>query len=138
MLRETLLRVATFVRYQAALGAAPETTERKRLGELSQYYADMFGWSELTLEVARVVRSLPAAQQAGLCILCQNYGEAGALAEIGRFLALPPAISGHNSYYLWGPDHCGDLLVVVGGSAGRNQTLCAELRRIVQRLLGRH
>lgn len=124
-----LLPVGTFVRYQAALGLAPTTTERWRLAELPQHYADMFGWPQLTLEVARAVHALPE-QQAGLCVLCPNYGDAGALEELGRRFALPPAVSGHNNYFLWGPDQCGgDLLVILGGSDGEHRTLCTDLRR---------
>ena len=31
-----------------------------------------------------------------------NYGEAAAIDVFGRGLGLPPAVSGHNNYYLWG------------------------------------
>jgi hypothetical protein len=35
----------------------------------------------------------------------------------GRRLGLPPAISGHNNYYLWGPrGHDGSVIITIGGS----------------------
>jgi hypothetical protein len=34
--------------------------------------------------------------------LVDNYGEAAALDIYGAPYALPPALSGHNQYYLWG------------------------------------
>ena len=35
----------------------------------------------------------------------------------GRPLGLPPAISGHNNYYLWGPrGHDGSVIIIIGGS----------------------
>jgi hypothetical protein len=35
----------------------------------------------------------------------------------GRRLGLPPAISGHNNYYIWGPrGHDGSVVIIIGGS----------------------
>jgi 4-amino-4-deoxy-L-arabinose transferase-like glycosyltransferase len=125
-----LLAPAAFIRYQAALGLAPSTTERKRLAELPQHYADMFGWPEMTAEVARVFRSLPPPQQARACVYGQNYGEAGAIEQLGRRLCLPPAIAGHNSYFLWGPGRCdGSVLIILGGSLPGHRAMCSELRQ---------
>jgi hypothetical protein len=45
----------------------------------------------------------------------QNYGEAGAVEVLGKPYGLPRAISGHNSYFLWGPGDCrGNPLLVIG------------------------
>ncbi|HVR09543.1 MAG TPA: glycosyltransferase family 39 protein, partial [Thermoanaerobaculia bacterium] len=124
-----LLPPAAFVRYQAALGVKPGTTERQQLGELPQHYADMFGWPEMTAEVARVYRALPPPQQSRACVFGRNYGEAGAIEQLGRRLCLPPAISGHNSYFLWGPGRCdGSVLILLGGSPAGHRAMCAELR----------
>jgi hypothetical protein len=55
------------------------------------------------------VRLLPALSEAALVLLTgllargQNYGQAGAIDHYGPALGLPKAISGHLSYYLWGP-----------------------------------
>ncbi|HET8733655.1 MAG TPA: hypothetical protein VFM45_07790, partial [Anaeromyxobacteraceae bacterium] len=47
----------------------------------------------------------------------RNYGEAAAIDVFGRALGLPPAISGHNEYFLWGPrGHDGSVVIVIGGS----------------------
>jgi hypothetical protein len=44
-----------------------------------------------------------------------NYGEAGALQLYGSTYHLPPVISGHNNYFLWGPGSCsGTVLITVG------------------------
>jgi hypothetical protein len=125
-----VLSVPAFLRYQAALGVRPAPIERQELGDLPQSYADMMGWPQMAVQVAAVVRGLPAADQARACIVARNYGEAGALEELGRPLLLPPVISGHNSYYLWGPDGCdGSVLVRLGGAAPALGAECAELRR---------
>jgi hypothetical protein len=46
----------------------------------------------------------------------RNYGEAGAIEFLGREEGLPRAISGHNSFYLWGPGDVRptDTVIVVG------------------------
>ena len=63
----------------------------------------------------------PAAEErAGACVFGQNYGQAGAIEYFGPPLGLPPAVSGHNSYWLWGPGSCTrELVVVIGGGRER-------------------
>ena len=111
-----ILPVETFVKYAAALGQKPGTEERHAVSRLPQFYADMHGWREMAEAVAGVVRTLPASDRAKACVFGQNYGEAGAVEYFARDLDLPPAISAHNSYWLWGPGACtGEVLVVIGG-----------------------
>jgi hypothetical protein len=58
------------------------------------------------------------------CIFGQNYGEAGAMEYFGPGLELPPALSAHNSYWLWGPGDCtGEVLVVLGDRRERLEEL---------------
>ena len=110
-----ILPVPTLLRYQAALGFAPPRTERLRYRPLSQLFADEHGWRELEAAVARVYRALPADEQAHASIYAGNYGEAGAIDFFGVADGLPPARSGHNSYYTWGPPR-GDVVIAVGGT----------------------
>ncbi len=98
-----ILSVDAFVRYQRAIGFEPSVGEHQQLGALPQYYADMFGWREMAEKVAEVYRSLPPEDRARAVFFGNNYGEAAAIDVFGRRLGLPPAISGHNNYYLWGP-----------------------------------
>ncbi|HLA78616.1 MAG TPA: glycosyltransferase family 39 protein [Vicinamibacteria bacterium] len=98
-----VLPVETFISYQKAIGLAPPQGERSALGPLPQFFADRFGWQELTEAVARAYRSLPAEDRGRVVIVTSNYGEAGALNYYGRRHGLPPAVSQHNSFYLWGP-----------------------------------
>jgi 4-amino-4-deoxy-L-arabinose transferase-like glycosyltransferase len=111
-----LLPVNAFVSYSEAIGVSPSNTEGKRMGSLPQHYADRFGWKELADDVASVFKSLPAEEQSRAKIYAQNYGEASAISFFGRKLGLPEAISGHNSYWLWG---CGSdsvgVVIIVGG-----------------------
>ena len=85
-------------------------------GPLPQFYADRFGWQELTNDVTNIYRALPAADQARVGILCSNYGEASAINFLGAGRGLPFAISGHNNYYLWGPHGAtGEVMIIVSG-----------------------
>ncbi len=112
-----ILPIETFVRYQQAVGLAPSAGEHQSLGVLPQYYADMFGWREMAEKVAAVYAALPPQDRARAVFYGENYGEAAAIDVFGRRLGLPPAIGGHNSYYLWGPrGHDGSVMIVVGGS----------------------
>jgi Dolichyl-phosphate-mannose-protein mannosyltransferase len=114
-LAKALLPVDSYVRYAAALGVAPSTGERQRLGRLPQFFADMHGWPELARTVADVWSTLDAEERTEACIFGQNYGEAAAIDRFGPALGLPPSISAHNSYFLWGPRDCTGAVVVVIG-----------------------
>jgi len=109
-----VLPIETFVEYADALGMTPGTDEHQQLGRLPQFYADMHGWRELAGHVAEVYHALPPADQPKACIFGQDYGQAGAIDVFGPALGLPHAISGHNSYFLWGPRGCtGEVLIVI-------------------------
>ncbi|MGA2563906.1 MAG: glycosyltransferase family 39 protein [Steroidobacteraceae bacterium] len=112
-----ILPVDVFIRYQKAMGIMPSGGEHQKLGVLPQYYADMFGWREMAEKVAAVYRSLPPQDRERAVFFGNNYGEAAAVDVFGRRLGLPPAISGHNNYYIWGPrGHDGSVIIIVGGS----------------------
>ncbi len=124
-----VLPVDAFVRYAEALGQKPGTDERQALGRLPQFYADMHGWRAMAEAVAGVVRTLSAEDRARACVFGQNYGEAGAVEYFARELDLPPAISGHNSYWLWGPGRCtGEVIVAIGSRRERLDELFADVR----------
>ncbi|HVR10588.1 MAG TPA: glycosyltransferase family 39 protein [Thermoanaerobaculia bacterium] len=109
-----LLPPAALIRYSQATGMSQPRIETHRLGPLPQLMADRFGWQEMAEEVARIYRTLPAADRAKVAIFGQNYGQAGAIDLFGPALGLPPAISGHLSYYLWGPrGYTGEVMIVL-------------------------
>ena len=109
--------------------------EHGDIGLLSQYYADMFGWRELAAQVAEVYRALPADEQKEAVFLGNNYGEAAAIDVLGRPLGLPPAVSGHNNYFLWGPQgHDGSVVIRLGGRlAFPQQSRCSASARLIRR-----
>jgi hypothetical protein len=111
-----ILPVEAFVRYQKAVGFMPDTGEHTQVAALPQYYADMFGWPEMAARVAAVYRSLPPPERAQAVFFGDNYGEAAAIDVFGPRLGLPPAITGHNQYFLWGPrGHDGSVMIIIGG-----------------------
>jgi hypothetical protein len=61
------------------------------------------GWSELVATVGSVWHSLPAGERGHAVIFTVDYGEAGAVNELGRNDGLPTAVSGQNNEWLWGP-----------------------------------
>jgi len=110
-----VLPVERFAAYQSWLGATPHPMEHEQVGRLSQYYADMFGWPHLAALVGQVYQSLSPEEQAKAVFLGDNYGEAAAVDVLGTPWHLPPAISGNNQYFLWGPrGHDGSVVIRLG------------------------
>ncbi len=74
--------------------------------------AETVGWPELVHSVAAVWHSLPEGQRSHAVIFSADYGEAGAINELGRNDDLPIAVSGQNSEWFWGPGTPGATTVV--------------------------
>jgi hypothetical protein len=88
--------------YIRALKLDPKPTERLRQSEIPQSFADMVGWRSYVKSVSAAVRALPPEDRERVAIYTHNYGEAAALDFFGEGEGLPPALSVHNQYYLWG------------------------------------
>jgi hypothetical protein len=109
--------VEQHVAYTQKLGLRPKVQEHTAESDLPQVFADMFGWEDLVQRVARVYHELPEADRKKCAIFARNYGEAGAIDFFGPRYGLPPAISPHNNYWLWGPrGYTGEVMILVGGS----------------------
>jgi hypothetical protein len=105
-----------YVAYTNALHLSPPKIETHRLGPLPQIFADQFGWEEMAATVAGVYNSLPPEVRAKTAVFTQNYGQAGAIDLFGPKYGLPPAISGHQNYFLWGPrGYTGESMIVLAG-----------------------
>jgi hypothetical protein len=83
---------------------------------------DRYGWSGLVSNLSSAYDTLPANLKSQACIFTSNYGEASAVNFFGEGRGLPKAISGHNNYYVWGPDSCtGQVLITIGISLSTMQ-----------------
>ena len=126
-----LLPPETYIRYAAATHLQQPRIENHQLGPLPQLFADQFGWQEMAETVAGVYRSLPDDVRARTGIYGQNYGQAGAIDLFGPRYGLPPAISGHQSYFLWGPrGYTGESMIVMDGSESTLQSQFASVRKV--------
>ncbi len=102
------------IAYMQAIHLQPPRTETSHTAALPQVFADQFGWEQMVGSVAHVYHHLRPEDERRAAIFCQNYGEAGAIDFFGPKLGLPPAISGHQNYFLWGPrDWTGEVALVL-------------------------
>jgi hypothetical protein len=69
----------------------------------NQQLGETVGWPELVRTVGSVWHSLPADERTRAVIFTADYGEAGAIDELGRGSGLPTAVSGQNNEWFWGP-----------------------------------
>jgi hypothetical protein len=93
---------------------------------LPQWYADQFGWQEIVDETAVAWNRLtPEERQDKNCgIFAQDYGQAGAIDFLGRRYGLPPSLSGHQTWFLWGPrGYSGNCLIVLDDNRKRLEQL---------------
>jgi len=98
-----VLPPATLAVYQRALHLAPQAQEKAAASAvLPQMFSDELGWHDFVREVAAAYDAIPPAQRASTAIVAANYGEAGAIDVYGGAYGLPPALAGHNQYYVWG------------------------------------
>jgi hypothetical protein len=81
---------------------------------LPQWYSDQFGWEEIVAETAQAWNRLSPGERGDCGIFAQDYGQAGAIDFLGRRYGLPPALSGHQTYFLWGPrGYSGNCMIVL-------------------------
>ncbi len=110
-----LVPPAQYSSWEHRLHFRPEETENFQKSPLPQLLADMSSWPEFVRQVATAYNSLPADVRAHTGIYCGNYGEASALDVYGGQYGLPAAISGHQTYWFWGPrGQLRDTMIVVG------------------------
>ena len=125
-----LLPPETYILYTKALGLEQPAIETHELGPLPQVFADQFGWEQMAAAVAQVFNGLPPEVRAGTAIFAQTYGQAGAIDLFGPKYGLPPAISGHQSYFLWGPrGYTGESMIVMADNEENLERLFASVRK---------
>ena len=109
-----ILAPENLVAYMEAIHFRPPRTETSHNATLPQLFADQFGWKEMVRSVAQAYYRLSPNDKKKVAIFCQDYGQAGAIDFFGPKYGLPPAISGHQNYYFWGPrDYTGQVMLVL-------------------------
>jgi hypothetical protein len=93
----------------------------------------MFGWPEQAATIDSVYRALPEAARREASVLAGSYSQAGAI-NLFRGPDTPRAVSGHMTYYIWGPDsNRGAVLIAYGVPLevlDRHYKTCHEHARI--------
>jgi hypothetical protein len=110
-----ILPPETFLRYMAALPFPMPRFENRATNAMPQLFADRFGWPEMVKTVAGVYNALPPDVRAKTGIFGNDFGQAGAIDFYGPRYSLPKAISGHLTYWYWGPrNYTGESMIVLG------------------------
>ncbi len=124
-----VLPVERFLAYMDHLPFKIPRSERSHARALlPQHYADQFGWIEMVEKTAEAWSRLTPAERRECGIFAQDYGQAGAIDFFGPRYGLPPALSGHQSYWLWGPHgYTGSCLIVLDD---RQEVLESEFERV--------
>jgi 4-amino-4-deoxy-L-arabinose transferase-like glycosyltransferase len=98
-----VLSEQAFISYSEVLGISKRNDEGKEEALLPQFFADMHGWEQKAKEVSAVYALLTPKEKEKTVFFGSNYGQAGCIDYYRDKYELPPAVSGHNSYWNWGP-----------------------------------
>jgi hypothetical protein len=113
-----LALVGTVVVAPFALPVLPIASLHK-VGGATTNIADGIGWPQLAADVAAQDAALTRAGHPPTSIFTGNQAEAGALDVYGGPYHLPPVISGHNTFWLWGPGDASDTTVLYVDAEGQ-------------------
>jgi len=110
-----MLPIDQFISYMNKLPIkVPRSEHSHERVALPQHYADQFGWNEIVEKTAEVWQKIPVADRKDCGIFAQDYGQAGAIDFLGKKYGLPQSLSGHQSWWLWGPrSYSGNCLIVL-------------------------
>lgn len=124
-----ILPVKTFISYSKLIRVGQQNSENKEMGDLPQFYADMFGWEDLAKDVSSVYTALPDSQKSETVVFAGNYGEAGAIEYYSSKYNLPPVICPHNSYWFWSDPDNNDIktIIVIGGNTEDHKSTCRDV-----------
>jgi hypothetical protein len=119
--------VAVFI--PLALPIAPPV-DVGTINEVNAELGETIGWPQLIDQLVEVHESIPVADREGAVVLTSNYGEAGAIEVLAANRGLPPVMSGHNNYWLWGPVAGDGPIIGVGPVEGALRLVCADFSEV--------
>ena len=105
----------------SAVHTLPASSQQSSVG-------DSIGWPQLTRAITAQDAALVRAGQPPASVFTGYYAEAGALDVLGSADHLPPVLSGHNTYWMWGPGRASDRTVLVVDALGRLRPYFASCR----------
>jgi hypothetical protein len=110
-----ILPIEQFVSYMQRLPIKVPRNEHSHMrAVLPQHYADQFGWNEIVDEVVVAWSQIPSEERKDCGIFAQDYGQAGAIDFLGPKYGLPQSLSGHQTWWLWGPrGYSGNCMIVL-------------------------
>jgi 4-amino-4-deoxy-L-arabinose transferase-like glycosyltransferase len=98
--------------------------------DLTGELGETAGWPTLIDQVDVVQDSIPIDSRGDTVVFTGAYGEAGAVDVLGRDAGLPPAASGHNNYWRWGPPEPHRPIIGVGRVETALAPICPQLEQI--------
>lgn len=114
-----LLPPERYLAFERWLGLSAPRDENLELGALPLHFAERFGWSEVRRAVREAAATLTPAERERAAVYSDWFQIAATIEFYGEREDLPPALSGHNSYWLWGPgDVSGEVLIALVPEAG--------------------
>ena len=109
-----LLPPERFVAFQRAVGISAPTEERGPQSELPLHFTLRFGWPEMRAALSRGLTTLTPDEREKAVVMGAWFGDTGMLNFYREAEGFPPAITGHNNYWLWGPgEGRGEVLVAL-------------------------
>jgi hypothetical protein len=130
-----LLPVDFYVRYeQTLMGSAAAgniRTDKTQSTIVPIHFGRRFGNRELVQSIASIYHTLPDSDRTQCGILTINYVFASTSDYYRSDLDLPPAISGHNNYWIWGPGtYTGKVMIAVGSSGSHWRQFFEHVERV--------
>jgi hypothetical protein len=122
----------------SAVIALPLLPERSLQGSvvmaLNPVQGETVGWPRFVQTITTAWRSIPAGERAHTAIFTSNYGEAGAIDQLGP-ARLPRVYSGHNGFSEWGQPPASDDRALLEGYEDAAEakpyfTQCRTLARV--------
>jgi len=105
--------------------------QRPNKNAIPGYLAEEVGWDQLARQVAEVYNALPPEQRKVTAIYATYYREAVAIDYYGAQYELPKAISGHESFWDWGPGgYDGKSMIIVGSDLATEQPNFASVKQV--------
>ena len=124
-----LLPPQRYLQWAALTHLGPPKFENRPTTSMPQFFADRFGWRQMVATVARAWYSLPPDERVKTAIFGNDFGQAAAVDFYGPEYGLPKSISGHLTYWYWGPrNYTGQSVLVLGDNRRRLEELFEVVR----------